>query len=88
MTGEFGGDVQISGLGAGGDATAVAIIGDLQTLARDRAAIVPAPSLSTPRHVVGVRRMDERGAALDGSPERLGGFNGVVVGRDLAAEVL
>jgi homoserine dehydrogenase len=53
ITGEFAGDVQISGTGAGGDATAVAIISDLLAIARDRAAIVPAPILSTPAAIVG-----------------------------------
>ena len=54
ISGEFAGDVEISGTGAGGDATAVAILGDLLTIARDRAAIVPAPVLSVPRTVRGL----------------------------------
>ena len=42
---EHCGEIGISGVGAGGDATAVAIVGDLLAIARDRAAIVPAPVL-------------------------------------------
>jgi len=54
ISGEFAGDVEMSGTGAGGDATAVAILGDLLTIARDRAAIVPAPVLSVPRTIRGL----------------------------------
>lgn len=43
ITGEHGGEIGISGNGAGGDATAVAIISDIAAIARDRAAVVPAP---------------------------------------------
>jgi hypothetical protein len=35
----------VTGAGAGGEATAVAVLSDLITIARDRAAIVPAPVL-------------------------------------------
>ena len=44
ITGEHGGETGIFGTGAGGDATAVAIVSDVAAIARDRAAIVPAPS--------------------------------------------
>jgi len=47
------GDVGISGTGAGGDAAAVAILSDLITIARDRAAIVPAPVLVEPQQING-----------------------------------
>jgi homoserine dehydrogenase len=47
ITGEFSGETTISGAGAGGDATAVAILSDLAAIARDRAAIVPAPALTS-----------------------------------------
>jgi homoserine dehydrogenase len=47
ITGEFSGETGISGAGAGGDATAVAIVSDLVAIARDRAAIVPAPALTS-----------------------------------------
>ena len=40
------GETGIFGTGAGGDATAVAILSDLAAIARDRAAIVPAPVLA------------------------------------------
>jgi homoserine dehydrogenase len=45
ITGEHCGEIAISGRGAGGDATAVAILSDLIAIARDRAAIVPPPGL-------------------------------------------
>jgi len=47
VTGEHSGDTGIFGTGAGGDATAVAILSDLAAIARDRAAVVPAPLLTT-----------------------------------------
>ena len=47
ITGAYSGDITIAGAGAGGDATAVAVLGDLVTIARDRAAIVPAPVLTS-----------------------------------------
>ena len=43
ITGAHAGEITITGPGVGGDATAVAAIGDLVAIARDRAAIVPAP---------------------------------------------
>lgn len=46
VTCEHAGEIGIFGTGAGGDATAVAILGDLAAIARDRAAIVPAPKLT------------------------------------------
>jgi homoserine dehydrogenase len=48
------GDVTITGRGAGGDAPAVAIVSDLIAIARDRAAIVPAPLLVEPREIKGL----------------------------------
>jgi homoserine dehydrogenase len=47
ITGVHAGDVGVFGRGAGGDATAVAILSDLVAIARDRAAIVPPPRLSS-----------------------------------------
>jgi homoserine dehydrogenase len=47
ITAEHSGETGIFGTGAGGDATAVAILGDIAAIARDRAAIVPAPVLRT-----------------------------------------
>jgi homoserine dehydrogenase len=47
VTGVHSGDTVLSGTGAGGDATAVAVISDLAAIARDRAAIVPAPVLTS-----------------------------------------
>ena len=46
ITGAHSGDTGIFGAGAGGDATAVAILGDIAAIARDRSAIVPPPTLS------------------------------------------
>ncbi len=56
ITGEHAGEVGVFGAGAGGAATAVAAIGDLLTIARDRAAIVPAPVLSAPALIKGLDR--------------------------------
>jgi len=47
ITGQHSGETGIFGAGAGGDATAVAILSDLLAIARDRAAIVPAPFLTS-----------------------------------------
>lgn len=41
----YAGEISMSGAGAGGDVTAAAIISDVLAIARDRAAIVPAPVL-------------------------------------------
>jgi homoserine dehydrogenase len=46
ITGAHSGDIGLFGAGAGGDATAVAVLGDIAAIARDRAAIVPAPILN------------------------------------------
>jgi homoserine dehydrogenase len=54
VSGEYAGDVQLIGAGAGGDVTAVAIISDLVAIARDRSAIVPAPALSRPKTIHGI----------------------------------
>jgi homoserine dehydrogenase len=48
------GEVTLTGQGAGGDALAVAIISDLVAIARDRAAIVPAPALVEPHEIKGL----------------------------------
>jgi homoserine dehydrogenase len=47
ITGDHSGDTGIFGVGAGGAATAAAIISDLLAIARDQAAIVPAPQLTS-----------------------------------------
>jgi homoserine dehydrogenase len=54
ISGAFAGDIRLCGTGAGGDATAVAVIGDLLAIARDRSAIVPAPVLSRPNRIIGL----------------------------------
>jgi len=53
----YGGDVTLTGLGAGGEAPAVAIISDLVAIARDRAAIVPAPVLIDPVEIKGLSEL-------------------------------
>jgi homoserine dehydrogenase len=53
IAGAHAGEITITGVGAGGDATAVAAIGDLVAIARDRAAIVPAPVLVEPKFISG-----------------------------------
>ena len=50
----YAGDIMLSGQGAGGDASAVAIIADVLAIARDRAAIVPAPVLAPAREIKGL----------------------------------
>jgi len=47
ISGAHCGEITIAGAGAGGDATAVAILSDIVAIARDRAAIVPAPVLTS-----------------------------------------
>jgi len=54
ITCAYAGDIVLSGQGAGGDAPAVAILGDVLEIARDRAAIVPAPVLVEPREIRGL----------------------------------
>ncbi len=56
VTGRHAGDVGFFGAGAGGDATAVAVLADLLAIARDRAAVSPAPRLTTPAIVKGLER--------------------------------
>jgi homoserine dehydrogenase len=58
ITGRYSGETTIAGAGAGGDATAVAIVGDLAAIARDRAAIVPAPVWTRPSRVVGFDHLE------------------------------
>jgi homoserine dehydrogenase len=53
ITGEHSGEIGIFGAGAGGAATAVAVLGDIVAIARDRAAIVPPPHLTSPRTIAG-----------------------------------
>ena len=54
ITGVYAGEITLTGQGAGGDATAVAALGDLIAIARDRAAIVPAPVLKEPGEIRGL----------------------------------
>ena len=46
ITGAHSGETGLFGAGAGGDATAVAVLGDIAAIARDKAAVVPAPTLT------------------------------------------
>jgi homoserine dehydrogenase len=54
LTGRYAGEITITGAGAGGDATAVAALADMVLIARDRAAIMPAPLLSEPADIKGL----------------------------------
>jgi homoserine dehydrogenase len=54
ITCAYAGEITMSGAGAGGDVTAVAIVSDLLAIARDRAAIVPAPVLLPPGSIKGL----------------------------------
>jgi homoserine dehydrogenase len=54
ISGAYAGPIEIAGAGAGGDATAVALLSDIIAIARDRAAIVPVPVLSVPQVILGV----------------------------------
>ena len=56
ITGAHAGDVGLFGAGAGGAATAVALIADLLVIARDPSACVPAPALTTPATITGLDR--------------------------------
>jgi homoserine dehydrogenase len=53
ITGRLGGTVTVTGTGAGADALARAMLADLVTIARDRAAVVPAPVLAEPQTIRG-----------------------------------
>ena len=54
ITTRYAGEITVTGPGTGGDAVAVAAISDLMAIARDRAAIVPAPALADPKVVAGL----------------------------------
>ena len=54
ITCAYAGDITLTGQGAGGDAPAVAISATSLAIARDRAAIVPAPLLVEPREIRGL----------------------------------
>jgi len=58
ITGIHAGDVGVFGAGAGGEATAVAILSDLAAIAKDRAAIVPPPFLTSPRSIKGLTTLN------------------------------
>jgi homoserine dehydrogenase len=88
ITGAYSGDITIAGAGAGGDATAVAILSDLVAIARDRAAIVPAPVLSTPRTIVGLPTTLNAEHAEHAENVVLGGFSGFCVDRDSLVEAV
>jgi homoserine dehydrogenase len=87
ITGEHSGETGIFGAGAGGDATAVAIISDIAAIARDKAAIVPAPVLSVPQAVFGPRSWNAERAELVPEDD-LCVFSGLCVDRRLLAEVM
>jgi homoserine dehydrogenase len=54
LRGRYAGDISLTGAGTGADALAVAVLSDLVAIARDRAAIVPAPIVVDPTAVRGL----------------------------------
>jgi homoserine dehydrogenase len=87
ITGEHSGETGIFGTGAGGDATAVAIISDLAAIARDRSAIVPAPVLSSPGAISGFTTLNAE-PAEHAEDDLLCGLRGLCVDRRSYAEVV
>lgn len=88
ITGAHSGDICVSGAGAGGDATAVAIISDVVAIARDRAAIVPAPVLTSPRTIVGLPTTFNAELAERAEKTCLSGLSGFCVDCCLHAEAV
>jgi homoserine dehydrogenase len=87
ITGVHAGEIGVFGAGAGGDATAVAILSDLAAIANDRAAIVPPPLLSSPRIVKGITTSDaETAERAEGN--LLCDFSELCVDRRLEAEAV
>jgi len=87
ITGVHAGDVGVSGVGAGGDATAVAILSDLAAIAKDRAAIVPPPILTSPRNIKGFTTLNA-GPAESAEASRFCHFSGLCVDRRVDAEAV
>jgi homoserine dehydrogenase len=87
ITGEYSGETGIFGTGAGGDATAVAILSDIAAIARDRAAIVPAPVLSLPRTIMGPTTLNAEHAEY-AEQDFLSVFSGLCVDRRVLAEAV
>jgi homoserine dehydrogenase len=54
LRGRYAGELTLTGAGTGADAVAVAVLSDLVAIARDRAAIVPAPFVADPAAVRGL----------------------------------
>jgi homoserine dehydrogenase len=54
LRGRYAGETTLTGPGTGADALAVAVLSDLIAIARDRAAIVPAPAATDPAAVLGL----------------------------------
>jgi homoserine dehydrogenase len=54
VRGRHAGELTFTGMGAGADALAVAVLSDLVAIARDRAAIVPAPVVVDPAAIQGL----------------------------------
>jgi homoserine dehydrogenase len=67
ITGVHAGEIGIFGAGAGGDATAVALLGDITAIAKDRSAIVPAPALTSNFRVQNADFTLERRVLLEAS---------------------
>jgi homoserine dehydrogenase len=88
VTGAHSGDIGVFGAGAGGDATAVAVISDVVAIAKDRAAIVPAPVLTSPRTIVGLPTTLNAELAERAEKAFLCGVSGLSVDGFLHAEVV
>ena len=88
ISGVFAGDIRLCGAGAGGDATAVSVLGDLLAIARDQAAIVPAPVLARPGLVVGHERERTQIVELEHERGAFGGFSKVNIDRGYRAEAM
>ena len=87
VTGVHSGDTGLFGTGAGGDATAVAVISDLAAIARDRSAIVPAPVLSLPGVILGFTTLNAE-LAEHAEDHLLCGLSGLCVDRRPYAEAV
>ena len=87
VTGVHAGDVGVFGAGAGGDATAVAILSDVAAIARDRAAIVTPPVLISPRNIKGFTTLNAE-PAESAEASFFCDFSGLCVDRRVEAEAV
>jgi homoserine dehydrogenase len=88
ITGAHSGDIGVFGAGAGGDATAVAVISDVVAIAKDRAAIAPAPVLHSPRTIAGLPATSNATSAKYAEVADLDGPGGLCVDSRMHAEAV